>query len=287
MSYRPLSARGKTGTSFDIHHEGIPTWLLEPVCSWLRPFIRTHTDTGGVHYFTDWMRKLQARMHLDPPLPWELNTRSIADALEQRVALKDGEVGLDILDYTLHHLSETHALYTADETAQELGAILLAGGSAWEVTAIDGGNYALTRRAIGPVRDAIEQIVPVAERAGAHLRAAWQHLAGRDPNPDQAYFQALMAVEAAAKPVVSPRDSEATLGKMLRAIGDAPQKFSFVLGDSSVVVPVMEAMWKTHKRHGTDDRDVPLGMSPQEADSAVHLALTLVRWFAGGAITRV
>jgi hypothetical protein len=285
MSYRPLSARGKTGTSFDVLHEGIPAWLLEPVCAWLRPFIRTYTTTGSVHYFTDWMRNLQTRMHLDPPLPWAHHIRDVANSLEQRVGWDGGELGLDILDYTLHHLSEALP-YSQQEKAQELGAVLLAGGSAWEVTSVEGGDYALTRRALGPVRDAIEQILPAAERAGGHLSTAWRFLAGRDPIPDQAYFQALMAVEAAAKPVVSPNDSNATLGKMLRAIKDAPHKFRFALGDPSAVVPVMEAMWTTHVRHGTDDREAPMGMSPEEADAAVYLALTLVRWFAGGTVTR-
>ncbi len=285
MTYRPLSARGKSSTSFDTLHEGIPSWLLEPLRAWLRPFFRGRTY-GGIYYNMEWMRNLQTRMHLDPPLPWQYNDRAIAEALEERVANRGGEAGLDIIDYALHHLTESHA-HGGDEVAQELGVTLLSGGSAWEVTPVGDENYALTRRAVGPVREAIDEILPVAERAGRHLTDAWQYLAGRDPIPDQAYFQALMAVEAAAKPVVSPKDAGATLGKMLRAVKDAPHKFTFALGDMSAVVPVMEAMWTAHVRHGTDDREAPMGMSQEEADAAVHLALALVRWFSGGAITRV
>ena len=286
MTYRPLSARGQSSTSFDTLHEGIPAWLLEPVRAWLRPFIRSRATTGGLIYHADWMRNLQARMHLEPPLPWHFAISDVAHALEERVARNNGEVGLDIIDYVLHHLPEARR-YGSDEAAEEIAAILLSGGSAWEVTPVgNDGSYSLTRRAVGPVREAIDEIMPVAERAGRHLTDAWRYLASRDPIPDQAYFQALMAVEAAAKPIVSPRDGDATLGKMLRAVRDAPQKFRFVLGDVSTVVPIMEAMWTTHVRHGTDDREAPMGMSQDEADAGVHTALTLVRWFVGGAITR-
>jgi len=66
------------------------------------------------------------------------------------------------------------------------------GGSAWEVRpAGDNLNYALTRRAVGPVVEAIEDIANVSERAGSHLSEAWRQLAGRNPNPDMAYFQAV------------------------------------------------------------------------------------------------
>jgi hypothetical protein len=42
-------------------------------------------------------------------------------------------------------------------------------------------------------------------------------------------------------------------------------------------------IWKSQfDRHGTDDESVPLNASPQEADAALHLAITLVRYFAGG-----
>ncbi len=77
----------------------------------------------------------------------------------------------------------------------------------------DDGHYALTRRALGPVVEAIENLRSANDRAADHLYTAWRHLAGRDPIPDQAYSQALLAVEAAAKPVVSPTDEKATLGK--------------------------------------------------------------------------
>lgn len=280
--------RGKAGTSFDVLHEGLPRWLHEPVRGWLWPFVRYYQE-GGLYYREDWLRTLQARMHLEPPLTWEAKggTATTARDLMDRVGAGDGEVGLDVVDYVLHFLMEWSSLdQRRVETAHELDAILTSGGSAWEVTPLGDGNYALTRRALGPVVEAIEDLRSANERAADHLHSAWRYLAGRDPIPDQAYFQALLAVEAAAKPVVTPHDRDATLGKMLSAIRDKPDKFRFVLGEPTDVLGVAGALWKTHRRHGTDDREAPMGMAQDEADAAVHLALTLVRWFAGGGFTR-
>lgn len=283
MEYRPLSARGKTGTSFDTLHEGIPPWLVEPLRAWVQPFL----VDGGV-YRLGWMRTLQARMHLQVTLPWG-NTHQVVETIYSLLERGGGEMGLDVIDYALHFMREgPHSSARYAYVAHDLNVTLTAGGSAWEVTHLDAqtATYALTRRSVGPVREAIEELRPVAERAGAHLFEAWRHLAGRDPLPDQAYFQALLAVEAAGKPIISPRDGDATLGKMIRAIRDAPQKFAFVLGEVEAVLPVMEAMWTTHRRHGTDDREAPMGMSPEEADATVHLAITLVRWLTSGAFSR-
>jgi hypothetical protein len=290
VNYRPLSARHGTGTSFDTLHEGLCPWMVEPARTWLRPFVERTGRGREIDYQMDWMRDLQSRMHLDPPLAWSDGyEHRVAAAFLGRLNTQFGELSLDILDYALHFMAGRYPT-EADRRAKatELDRVLTMGGSAWEVTLVGSdAAYALTRRALGPIVEAIEEVRPVAERAGHHLTEAWRHLAGRDPLPDQAYFQALLAVEAAAKPVVAPNDGDATLGKMIGVVRDAPQKFVFVLGDADVIVLVMKAMWSTHRRHGTDDRSAPMGMSQDEADAAVHLALTLVRWFAGGGFTRV
>jgi hypothetical protein len=62
--------------------------------------------------------------------------------------------------------------------------------------------------------------------------------------------------------VRSAKDGQATLGNMIKAVEDAPGKFTFILGE-------------------------PEAVSREEADAAVHLALTLVRWFSSGAFARV
>jgi len=96
----------------------------------------------------------------------------------------------------------------------------------------------------------------------------------------------LLAVEAAAKPVVTPNDSQATLGRMIGSIRATPNQWTFALGKPEDVAATAGLLWENHRRHGTDDRQAPMGMSQDEADAGVHLALALVRWFVGGAFAR-
>jgi hypothetical protein len=282
--YRPPSARGKEGTPFDALHEGVPSWMREPVQAWIRPFLRSYGPMGDVDIHSDWLRDLQNRLCLDPPLPWN-TARNAIDAFEARMD-EGGELALDVLDYSLGYLGEGDSYYR-EKRASELDRILKHGRSAWEVTTVDEeGNVALTRRSLGPVVEAIEDLKSDGERAAAHLTEAWKNLAGRTPNPDMAYFHTVQAVEAAAKPVVTPNDGLATLGRMIRAIEAKPGKWTFVLGDPDEILGPARLLWETHRRHGTDDREAPMGMSADEADAGVHLGLTLVRWFASGAFKR-
>jgi hypothetical protein len=74
-----------------------------------------------------------------------------------------------------------------------------------------------------------------------------------------------------------------TLGKVIAAIRAAPDKWTFVLGTDATPLADMAALiWRSQfDRHGTDDASVPLNVSQREADAAVHIAIALVRIFAG------
>ena len=113
---------------------------------------------------------------------------------------------------------------------------------------------------------------------------------GRNPNPSVAYSQAIKATEAAAKPVVTPTDDLATLGKIIRAIRDRPAKWTVVLDKASPgqIADMADLIWKGPvDRHGSDDPNAPLAVTQEEADAAFHIALGLVRIFVSGAITAV
>ena len=112
--------------------------------------------------------------------------------------------------------------------------------------------------------------------AAGYLRSAWHHVYGRNPNPSTAYRDAVRAVEAAARPVVTPTDDLATLGKMIYDLGVKPEKWGTVIGDVSTVRKMMETIWKSQlDRHGTDDTAKPLNVlqrrsrscSPDERDA--------------------
>jgi hypothetical protein len=128
----------------------------------------------------------------------------------------------------------------------------------------------------------------VSERAGQHLREAWTQLLGTHPDPSAAYQAAVAAVEVAAKPVVSPNDQGATLGRILgelRAdVRNETGRWIFELGPLQVVVDMIAALWETQLRHG--DEAAPISETQEEADAAVHMAVALARWFLTGAVRR-
>ena len=285
MAYRPLSARGTDDPRFDTLHEGFPEWLHDPVLTWERSFLMWAGYGGQTEYNELLMRLMQLRLRMVPALDWR-SPRYAAMAMIGRMR-EDETLALDVVDFTLNHMAVGTALSDDERRARagQLASYLKLGGSAWEVTQTpDSKYYTLTRRALGPVIDAIEQTRSHSERAGAHLATAWVRMAGRNPDPGGAYREAVRAVEAAAKPIVSPTDSNATLGKMIRAIRDKPSKWTFALGTPDQVADACGMLWLSQfDRHGTDNESLPLHVNDQQADAAVHLALTLVRWFAGGA----
>jgi hypothetical protein len=136
--------------------------------------------------------------------------------------------------------------------------------------------------------EAIQELGSRSERAGHHLQEAWTQLLGTRPDPSAAYQAAVQAVEVAAKPVVSPDNATATLGTMrgqLRADQrDHPGSWTFELGDLQVVVDMISALWESQLRHG--DESAPVSETQEQADAAVFMAFTLVRWFTTRAVRR-
>jgi hypothetical protein len=124
--------------------------------------------------------------------------------------------------------------------------------------------------------------------AGRHLGAAWDKVYGRSPDASGAYREAVRAVEAVAKPVVTAADPAATLGKVIKAMTDKPAKWTADLGSVDVVADMMGQLWTSQlDRHGTDDETVPLSVSAAKAEAALHLAVTLVHLFQSGAVRSV
>jgi hypothetical protein len=175
---------------------------------------------------------------------------------------------------------------------QRLARSLEQGGSAWRVARYPNREHAcLERRVNMTIAGAAREAMSVSGRAGEHLAKAWNETYGRQPSPGEAYRHAVLAVEVAAIPVVIPNDGSATLGKVITAMHDAASKWSVALSPSDGSDPVevarrmCELLWRSQwDRHGVPDESVPLEVSPEEAIAAVHLATTLVRWFAGGTV---
>ncbi|MFI6063456.1 hypothetical protein [Streptomyces sp. NPDC051286] len=132
---------------------------------------------------------------------------------------------------------------------------------------------------------------PSAGSAAEHLATAWQAAYGLHPDPVRAYSEAIKAVECAAHSVIQPNHARATLGTMLGEIGNARAKFRTAISTPAGGDPIapVEAMMRTlwdgqTSRHGKQTGTVSETLEASRA--GIHLAATLVQWFASGAVTR-
>jgi hypothetical protein len=281
--WQPLSRRNdpEALAELAVPQEGVPPWLRDPISEWLTQAFR---NRGHIH--GDALKDFQLKARLSPPFDWRTPGFALQDAVIR--AGRDPLLALDLVDYALHHSARLFSTTAATTAANDLAALLISGGSAWEVVPVPGGSeFQLARRATGPIRKTIAALPPEA-RAAQHLTAAWNRLAGREPDASVAYREAVRAVEAAAKATILPDDSLATMGKMIKALKEKPEKWTTRLGSVETVRLMMESVWKGQlDRHGTDDESVPLNVSAEEADAAVTTCVTLVRLFVGGHISRV
>lgn len=247
------------------------------------PFLRGLSEVGASFWIRGELLRIERR--LDIGLDWQNGSRSAGRSLAKRVEA-DGELLLDLIDLLLSDLSE---YWDGPDVTAKLEAILAEGRSAWRVAERD-GRMALERRVDATVTAAAEVAMETPGSAGAHLSRAWSRAYSREPDPSAAYAEAVKAVEAAAKPTVTPKDDTATLGKMLPALRDRPEKWNVVLAaappfDKVAVVRLMaELLWQGQTdRHGRPE-SVPV--TQEQAEAAVHLAALLVQWFTAGSIRR-
>lgn len=281
--WRPLSVRQggtETAAEYDVLHEGVPVWLSTSLIQWVRTVV---TTAGG---YIDEERLLQLERERRVRLVGRSRWTCLVDYMRE-----DEDFCLDVVDLLLRDLS-----WQADrQKVVQLAKIMLESGSAYQVSARGEGvfGFELQRRVSETVAASAEKAFQ-AGRPGDHLRMAWRATYGRSPNANEAYDQAVRAVEAAAQPIVSPSNPKATLGTIITALRDKPAKWQVVLDtpggfDEVGVVQVMaELLWKGHTtRHGTADPAAPIVHTQEQAEAAVHLAVLLVQWFTSGTIRPV
>lgn len=178
---------------------------------------------------------------------------------------------------------------------RELAALL---DDSLSVLRIREDGRGLERRADAQSEAAFGAAVKVAESASAagsaasHLRTAWGCVYALRPDPVKAYAEAIKSVESVAHAVVEPNNAKATLGTMLGHLRSCPDLFSLAIpgpdgkGAVGPLIACMTLLWEGQtSRHGSSapTRVETLG----EATMALHLAVTLVQWFAAGAVCRV
>jgi hypothetical protein len=286
VRWRPLSKRDdpEAANEYDALHEGVPEWLSVPVAHWV-----FEVFSALDNYNEDLSHKLDVIYGmLRRPMPRSYDrTRDAVNELGNLAAGGD----LDTLDVIVWATQMSDQGWRLRE---RLELLLLIHGSAWTVGTSPADQPCLVRRVDETVAASARTEMDQPGNAALHLHRAWHRIYGRNPDPGGSYRESVRAVEAAAKPVVAPSASLATLGTMIRDLQNKPEKWTVSLDQRGEVpgvqllIHMCQGLWRSQfDRHGTDDDTVPLDVSTREAEAAVHLAVTLVYWFRSGVVTRV
>jgi hypothetical protein len=287
-TWRPLSRRNDP--DYDTLYEFVPGWLRPSLLDWISAHISYQGPTSWV-YDADKLHEIERRLRTE--FDWSHGT---GNALEQLVNSikhdKQATFGLDVADLLLSGMDATNYASNAQASFEVLDRALRESGTAWTV-AVRNGVGRLEKRVDATVKASAEKVIEESGRAGELLADAWSAVYGRNPNASAGYRDAVRAVEAAAKPVISPNNSMTTLGTIIRDLEAAPSKWAVSLTPAGgidamdTLLRMVKLLWKSQfDRHGTPDENVPLNVSNKEAETALHLATTLVHCFAHGSVTR-
>lgn len=119
-------------------------------------------------------------------------------------------------------------LFRIRHELRRLDRILGAGGSAW---AVDFEGCCLTRRIGTESRETYAAAVAPDDQVSVYLRDGWQAAWGVSPSSDLAHENAVNALEALFRPVVTPKEPDATLSKIVSCLEAKPSKWRARLED--------------------------------------------------------
>jgi hypothetical protein len=292
-TWRPLDVDTEDKIAeYDALHDGVPIWLATPLWEWMRNTItvrRRYKDGSGNFPMVReaLVEGLCQTLRIGlPPIRMEENGLNEGQAQFRLVmeALTKSRKPLEIADYLVAHADPVDG--------EALDVVLTRSKSAWTVGE-RAGHVALVRRVPEGVQVAADSVMARAGRAGVRLAKAWEELYGIEPNASAAYGLAIKAVEDAAVPVVSPTNTGATLGTVLRHVEDQgdwqlPMEREHDRAPSrEVLIGMLRLLWHgQHDRHGGQP-SAPGDVSVEEATVAVSLAVTLVNLFSAGVVAWV
>ncbi len=254
-------------------YEDVPEHLWAPLWGWMKEWLGSADVT--------FLLCMHFRLAVpDARSGYDVHDRVVGVLAQQ--ARADTGFLLDCIEWTLTVFGDTYG-HEAQGRLGKLAMVLELGNSAYRIR--DDGK-GLELRIEPAVKEQVQAIINEATGSpGGHLVTAWNEAYGRTPDPVKAYSEAIKAVEAAAAPVISPKNLKATLGTLVRDVKAAPHKWTFAIarpnGDSvEDVLRLMSLLWEGQtSRHGGVNPTVP--ETPEAARAGVHIAATLVQFFVG------
>jgi hypothetical protein len=172
-----------------------------------------------------------------------------------------------VVDFALQNITFGYQVNECEGRAKELDRFLRETGAVWEVREVPNRlDFSLARRMDTTTSAVLDSLATEGADDARHLTEARKYVFGEKPQPDKAYDEAVKAVEAASIPVVLPKDSTATLGKVIRTMRDSPTKWSCTFSEPTakgqspveVVIAMMDLLWKNDTdRHALSCRRSP------------------------------
>ena len=257
--------------------DGVPDHLEIPLRAWLASALSTQGLVYDVRNDTPSARHVALRLRLTVTKPpYYLAVANVArnDLLRAvNATLQIAQLGSPLLHDLVETLEHAGSAYMLDTTSLQL-----------------------VRRVNEVAVKSKNATVRIAGRDGAgHLQEAWVSAYGLDPDPDQAYDEAVRSVEATICPIVSPNaDGRRTLGTAISALkndlGANRPKWELALPDSSgtpasieSLIQMLDLLWRGQlSRHAGSTKS--RRQTQLEAEAAVHLAVLLVQWLRSGVL---
>jgi hypothetical protein len=274
----------------DSHEEelGFPSWVIPSIAHFLRPFWGMTASYDHSFPSRDFVR--EAGIHLRLDLDWSGGHDRAGQSL-WAATYRDPERLRRLVDFALGNIQIGYFFREAEVAVMELDRHLRDAGSVWQVRRVQGRDEYFLERRIDATTSAVLDTLTMEEMPDAkHLAQARMYAFGQKPQPDKAYDEAVKAVEAVAIPVVLPNDPKATLGKVIGEMRNDPTRWTCTFTDPTadgqspvdVVIAMLGVLWTNETdRHAPD---VPI--EQEQAESALHMALTLVQMFRSGAIAK-
>ena len=276
--WMPLSVRNdpERAAAFDVLHEGVPQWLRDPLLGWIYREIGNEHAIRTQSIDNEWRGILLSNLRKDiPQKVGDINNSDYLDVIDCVISVR------------LRYRNIRHQEPWPDQEPwlvrlRDLERILRDGGSVWQVDV-----HGLTRRVNETQQRLVSDVLATKTPPAQYLGDAWRKAWGRNPDASGAYGDAVRAVEAAYRSIVSPDNERTTLGTIINDIENKPQKFGTRLqprndrNNAECIAGMMRMLWEGQRdRHGTDDPDTPLSL--EEAQDAVVLAVTLVHFAQQG-----
>ena len=266
----PLSRRAAGLGADETLYEGTPPHLRTSLEDWVLSLYRGVAFASTRDFLDTLLQTIQARMRWSrkPADPRKLDDEALLDLIDALLAFTPPK--------SIRFMTE----YGSDPVAM-LDAFLGLAGSAWCVAV---GGDGLERRVDPTVAAAVQATISNApQEASQHLAAAWSRAYGRDPDPDKAYDEAVLAVEALACPLVCPTNPRRTLGRVITDLESQAGQWELDFGDKDgnpaqpePLIAMLKLLWQGQSRHAGSANS--RSQTKAEGEAAVHLAATVVQW---------